>query len=473
MKKSFLFSQQNLSLNTMGRAKDGITNSFYNVSLQNGKITNGYDCVSLYKILSPSGEDNLEFIVNRDIGTIKKVFSYSTYNGQDFLDYIIFCSEDLKIFYYLVNSVSPKITRLKNIQFTSMPQINCFIKDGKNLLIMSSNTDDMWIWDGVNEPYDVLDAPKISSSAVGLNRLFVTTESNPYCVYYSDDLDPSNWSMSSGEAGELMFTDDMGRVLKVFAMENYIFVVREKGIIKIYGNSANKFNVSIVYSSTGRIFKNSVCLCGDKIVFLSSDGLYSFDGLNAKKIYTQIDNALKNKQISIANCIDNKIYLCANLYDEKDYNDYLLIIDLSSDKVLDILKGYQFLDICKIELECFRGVCLISQTLQKNANVPYVICKNTEILQNLSNFSYISNQIEVEPFGNFKTLSYIELFSLYNVSLSIITSKEIKNINIIGKNDYQKFLLNMPCKNFSISICGNNKVEISDIKIEYNYLEQK
>lgn len=470
MKKSISFLDFNLGLNANENSKNGIGKMLKNVECKNGQITSPLGFTSLYSKLAPDREQILGNVITNTIGEIADIFCYQTYSQAMLLEYIIFCSADYKIFYYNPKANNPQVIRLTNINLTSKPKFDCYIKDGKNLLLITSATDDMWIWDGVNEPYDVLDAPKISSATVGLNRLFVTCNDKPYSVLYSDDLDPSNWSMSSGEAGEIVFSDDMGRVLNVFALQNYIFVIRERGIIKIYGNGNTSFNISRVYTSTGNIYKNSVCMCGDKVMYLTTDGLYSFDGLNAKKIYSGLDCLFKNIKSSVAVSQDNKIYLCTNLYNECDYNNCLVVLDLSDVNATSVITGGNFTSLCKLELDYLRGVCLLSNN-EENANMPLLICKNGGFLVENQEFEYTAENINLSPVDSFKTLSSIELQTVYPVNITISANNYTKNIWAKGKESFQKFLLNIPCKTFSVKFAGAGKVHISNIKINYNYLE--
>ena len=109
----------------------------------------------------------------------------------------------------------------------------------------------MVVWDGVSDPYEVLDAPKISSMALHYERLFATVDGEKNSVWFSDDLDPTNWSMSLDEAGFIELIDERGALLKVVSFLDYIYIFREYGISRLtaYGDQTS-FSVSNLFVSS-------------------------------------------------------------------------------------------------------------------------------------------------------------------------------------------------------------------------------
>ena len=57
------------------------------------------------------------------------------------------------------------------------------------------------------------------------------------------------------------------------------------GITKIrtYDNS-EEINVTHLFVSGNKIYKDSICVCGDRIIMLTKDGLYEFDGISTKRL---------------------------------------------------------------------------------------------------------------------------------------------------------------------------------------------
>ena len=122
-------------------------------------------------------------------------------------------------------------------------------------------------------------APKFTSIAVHNERVFGTLNENKNQVWFSDDFDPNNWTISSTEAGYIDFSDDLGNAIKVVSFLNYLFVFRDYGIMRLtaYGDQ-NDFLMKKVFTDTGRIYKNSIVSCGDKIMFCAEDGGYAVGG---------------------------------------------------------------------------------------------------------------------------------------------------------------------------------------------------
>lgn len=48
-------------------------------------------------------------------------------------------------------------------------------------------------------------------------RLFATTSTDKYTLYFSDDLDPTNWNENITEGGFIQMLDERGELLKVIS----------------------------------------------------------------------------------------------------------------------------------------------------------------------------------------------------------------------------------------------------------------
>ena len=463
-----------LSSNSLDTKIDGIAKEIKNVNILNGELSNADTINEIFEIIEPTRVNVLKDTFLNIVKDALSVVSYKFYNAGVEIEYLIFCNSDYRLYYYQLNSQNPSFTYLSTITFTSLPHFEFFIKDQKNHILMWSNTDEMYVWDGTETPYQVLDAPKISSMAVGLDRLFVVSKDHPYSVLYSDDLDPSNWSVSVGEAGEITFTDNMGKVLYVFALDNYLYAIREYGIVKIYGykQSSNTFSLSRIFTSTSNIHKDTICVVGDKVVFLTDSGLYSFNGLSCKKIFSQLDNMFINNNVCSAKCINNIYYLACNLYDNKKDNNCLLVLNLDTNKLEQVLENSFINRLDKISINNKQYlVCYQNYKTEKTAKYPYYLCKNVCKTGECGDFLYKTNNLDILSNVINKQLKSISLISKHNLELILETQKDTKKI-IINKSDYpQIVLLNLPVTTFSFSILGTGLLCVKDVKLTFSYME--
>ena len=248
---------------------------------------------------------------------------------------------------------------VSGVAYGEITALNYRLKS-KDVLLISCPGRHLIIWDG-KRLTEYKDAPEISSMALHYERLFVTSATDPTKVFFSDDLDPTNWSVSSGEGGFIELLDERGNLTKVVSFGGYLYIFREHGISRItaYADQSD-FSVSNLYVSAGRIFPESIVMCGSVIMFLASDGLYSFDGYECVKRLKNLDGLLGSK-CSCGEYYNGKYYLaCEMNFDgdervgcEKDEyrTNGLLVYDLSTG-AYSVSRG---LDISFIKAVSFSG----------------------------------------------------------------------------------------------------------------------
>ncbi len=103
-------------------------------------------------------------------------------------------------------------------------------------------------------------------------------------VYWSKPLSPqTTWKQSLQEAGHVSLPSDKGKIKALFALKDRVCLVRETGIDLLFmGGDTTAFRFERAPYAGGRIAVESAVLCGDKVIFLSESGLYTFDGTRAK-----------------------------------------------------------------------------------------------------------------------------------------------------------------------------------------------
>lgn len=471
-----IFEEYNLGLNHFSQnyKQDGLASKVCNIECKNGSIRSSNELKDIFDLIEPTRSKSASDLFFKQVGKCLWVASFQFYNQAQLVDYVVFCSSDYKIFYYQLGAENPQFKCLNNIAFTSRPTYDFFIKDNKNNMIFCSQTDDMWVWNGMTEPYQVLDAPHVDSMAVGMDRLFVVSSSHPYSVLFSDDLDPSNWSMIAGEAGQVQFSDNLGKVLKVFALDNYIYVIRDYGIIKLYSydQSENTFNISKVYFSTGNICKDTISLAGDKIVFMCDDKIYSFDGLNCKIMYNCFSGQIFNPNSAVGVCLNNIYYLCATLYEKSSANNAIICIDLESKSITNVHFDADFRNLSKINVKNDNILIVCFDTNDpKNAKTPLCIVKNVNKNAENCNFLYQTHFINLSPKSEDKVLTKLTFLSKYPATISIISDGQKKDFSVLGSDCFQTLKINLKGKIFSIKFSGNQNVDISHIKLDYCFVE--
>lgn len=217
--------------------------------------------------------------------------------------------------------------KLTAVRFSAPPIAVNYRLYGGDVVLICSGKDKMAVYDG-DGIRSIDPSPKITSMALHYERLFVTTANEPDCVRFSDDLDPTNWAEGLDSGGFVTLSDGYGKCNKVVAFLNYVYVFRDFGISRMIAYAdQTEFSVSNLYVSSGRIYSGSVTVCGDRIIFLASDGLYVFDGLSTTKILRRLGGLTEYKETATGAYFDGKYYLA---YSKKGgENDSLLVYDIS------------------------------------------------------------------------------------------------------------------------------------------------
>lgn len=442
-----------------------------NFSFIDGCLKNGLGVSSLDDILKNSENLTNDFST---VGNIIKTFHFYKYNKEKASreDKLIFINQDYDVYYIDFYDEIITLKSLRLVSFTSIPNAIHYRLNGEDVLIFSSETDNMIVWDGYNAPYEVLDAPKISSMALHYERLFTTVDGEKNAVWFSDDLDPTNWSVSLEEAGFIELIDERGALEKVISFCDYVYIFREYGISRLtaFGNQT-QFSISNLFVSSGKIWTNSVCVCGDKILFLASDGLYKFDGVNTTKILSNINNGFSQNNENCSACFYNgKYYLLANFkFEQAEPDQVILEIDVSTNKLTNIIADIQAKSLTTINSENFSGVIVTCYSKGTDNFMPGIISTTTRIFEYPLLKHWSSPSTNLSNLSTIKILNNIEIDTLGPVMLSVNHDNKTTNFFIDGSNNIQSIKTFIPLKKFSFSLTSNSTTcEIKNLNFEFS-----
>ena len=233
--------------------------------------------------------DGVETPVTAEGKKIKKVWYFRRFNSEANRtdDRILFLSYDNHL--YGVSTSGGKVEKITETAFCEEPKAVNYRLKGKDVMIFCSAADDMKVYDG-NTLTVVENAPKVDCACLHYDRLFVTTLNDKNTIMFSDDLDPTGWEVGPDEAGYITMTDERGAIVGIISFLNYLYVFREYGISRLTAYGAQEsFNLNHLFLTTGKIVKDTVRVCGETVIFLTEQGLFQFDGSNAKKILSNLD----------------------------------------------------------------------------------------------------------------------------------------------------------------------------------------
>jgi len=456
--------------------------SLYNFSFEDGALKNGLGFNELIKTICSKEEAETILKDLKAIGSIEKIFHFYLFNQETNIrdDKLIFVNYEQKFYYIDLYSTSKKLNILRNMDFIKTPNAVRYRLNNEDVMIFTSEEDNMVVWNGYDEPYSVLDSPNISSMAIHYERLFATVDKEKNSIWFSDDLDPTNWSVSLNEAGFIELLDERGPLLKVVSFCDYIYIFRKYGISRLSGyGSQETFSVSNLFVSSGEIYSDSVCVCGDEIIFLASDGLYKFDGVNTTKILTNIENNLKNiSNQKISSCYYNGSYYLAcnfNTFENSNspdfnlnYSNTILEIDISTHKLKNICNGINIKYITSFTTDKISGVIALTRENELLGFEPTIISGSGKYINKPLHKVWLSPTSGINNTYMQKTLKRINLQSLGNLSLTIYHDNHETTFNMFGSEKPISIRTNLPFNLFSFKIESEDSIcEIKNLEFEF------
>lgn len=291
---------------------EGTAAHLINFDVRSGALTDGYGIESTPLFEGKTGK-SVWRLTRYD-------FEKEAYRTCDML-----CDEAGEVYY----NYGDGWQKLEGVVFTSPPDAVQYRLYGDDSVLMTSPTDKMCVWDGVGSARRVEDSPLVTSMALHFERMFATTAGEQSAVYFSDDLDPTNWNDGALDGGGyIQLLDERGRLIKVVDFLNYVYIFREYGISRLTAYAAQEdFNVVNLYVAGGRIYGGSVCACGDVVMMLGSDGLHSFDGYGVSSRLKAVKFLPSPNASAVFS--GGKYYLAA-CTEQEGANDTLVVYDLTA-----------------------------------------------------------------------------------------------------------------------------------------------
>ena len=308
--------------------------------------------------------------------TFRKLWRYKYYaNSSNRYEYfLVGFGSDGYLYYNNLFFADLNYHRIDATSFTGDIEALIFRASGLDVMGFVSNDQDTLIWYAENNPYTVDSIPHVSSISFHNNRLYAIDSSEQF-VKYSSMTNLLDWTSSMTGGGEIYPNDYKENLKKIISFKDNLYVFGEHCITKITSYIAGTtYSTSNVFATTEKIYKNSICICGSSIYYLTTGGLYSFDGYEAQKVnigidnmlasssqesacsayfggklylachlsysdQTQIESSMANNCLIELNPIDNKIKIVRGF----DTKSMLAISDLTLDKLIICLNGSDYL----------------------------------------------------------------------------------------------------------------------------------
>lgn len=452
-----------------------VSKNTYNFEYKNGALTTGLGIEPL-DVSMTRNNLNIKRLITPEGLDVLAVWTFDRYvKANDFVDtyIIIYCSDKHLYIANIITGVSNFLLATDKT-FETIPTAIKYRVDGYECLIFTTPQDGMYVYTNTSYSKDTTLCPPITSMCMHYERLFATVNGEKISLWFSDDLDPTNWNISNTEAGFINMIDARGQLNKVISFKDYLYVFREYGISKItaYANQ-EEFSVAQLFLSSSKIYENTVCVCGDTVLMLLQDGIYAFDGINAQKLNLNIENIIKPDTKAVATYHNGKYYLACKIdfpdnsvigCESVEYtNNAIIEIDINNGSFsitrgIDAVYLYGAHDYCFSELFC---------CYRDNGQIKMGFIKQTGNVMGVN-----LPKLWRSPFTDFgypnkkKILKELYLNIKQPTTVTIETENSSKTFSVTQKNGLAKITPNIIGNEFAIHFSANtSEVYISNPKV--------
>ncbi len=359
---------------------------------------------------------------------------------------------------------------LYNLTFDTAPIVLAYKKGDEDCAILACDNQ-MVIWETGYSPYFFENVPIITSMCMNQNVLFCTIFDPAFKIWYATDLNVESIGNISNTSGYISLEDDLGYARKIVTFDEDVFVFRDYGISKITF-LRGEASVSQIYYSNTKIFANTVSICGNNILFMTKDGLYSFNGISVKKTSVELLSELDiDNSGAIAYSLGEKYYLALKIdfNDQKEIlcetncvNNALMIFN-TRDFSYEIIRGVDIKSMLPVKTDVFEKMLFIfnSGPIDKIGQLENV----SKIMdENLPKF-YSSERL-IDSI-NTKLLTKLMINSDANIKISLICDGKETVFTTYTKG-VNEFMFKLCCKDVKVEISSSEEsANVDKFVLEY------
>lgn len=357
------------------------------------------------------------------------------------------------------------------LEFNSAPICLSYKLNGNDTIILSS-PEKMVVWTTDLAPYTVEDVPIITSMCISNDVLWCTIDGEANKIWYCLSLNPELIGVSTDKTKYLSLDDERGYARKVLTFKENLYAFRDYGITRINYYSS-EITTTQVYLSDSKIFANTITSCGDVIMFMTKDGIYSFNGVTVEKQNIGIEKYLTcDNTNAVGACLQDKWYLGLRLEfnDNKQIscesgefvNNALLVINLD-DYSFEIMRGVDIKTMMPLKTDTLEKMIVTfnSGEIDKVGEID----ESGKLFGENTHKCLLSNTIYADDLSSM-VIRNITALGSKEINIKIETNDDSYNFvtNIDGTNKFQTLI---PCENFKVEI----STDTEDINLKYLDIE--
>lgn len=360
---------------------------------------------------------------------------------------------------------------LYELEFNSAPITLSFKQDDQDTIILAS-ADKMVVWKTLYSPYTIEDVPIITSMCMNDGVLFCTIKEPAFKVWYATDLNAENVGNISKNSGYISLEDELGYARKIVTFNEDVYVFRDYGISKI-NYIKKEISVSQIYLSNTKIYTNTVCVVGNSILFMTKDGLYSFNGVKVSKTKVDFLNSLTvENNGAVASSLGEKYYLALklNFDDDKqvlcEQGDYVNNVVIAVDTInfgYEIIRGVDVKTLLPVKTEMFEKMLVVFNSQHKNI-IGEIVDVPKCVEENLPKFWLGENIVDTT---NTKLFTKLSVMADAGVKFSVLYDDKTMEFTTY-KNGLNEFTFKICCKEIKMEISSENEsAVVNKVSLEY------
>lgn len=321
--------------------------------------------------------------------------------------------------------------------FTAQGHPDLFaFKSGVNACLIISDDGGSYLYDG-ESVVKIEGIPKLDCAVLYYERVFGISHGSGGRLCFSAVLKPSNWAEGYFDGGYIEFDDDFGQVLDAAVLNGKLFAFGADKIAEVSATSSqDEFFIKKIYALHGEVIKNTVKSCGNKIVFLTTDGLYAFDGNSAIKLASNLDDNFVISGCEQACFFNAKYYLACKLdfsdkrkigCERRQFNNNAIVEVVLADGLANICRG---VDVCSLSKTTDGVLIAAGGKLGRLTDGGMFFGRSLPKVWESLTGDFGINGI--------KTVKGVSLYTDTDVTLKIVADGITRSFYINGKNNFQQ-----------------------------------
>ncbi len=361
---------------------------------------------------------------------------------------LIFCRSGA-CYRFRLDDLEPQKT---DFSFEETPKCIKYKYGDEDVLLLSVKGE-LYCYDGESLK-KIEGAPEIKDMCIHNERLFVTTAGEGTTLYYSEDFNPFNFSHSLSGGGYVDFQDERGALQRVVSSTGYLYLFRSFGISRLTAfYDQSNFSVDHLFTSTGKIYPESITPCADGIVFLAKEGFYKLTQSGVSKILSRYDAFLRPCDNQEAKGVyhDGCLYVKCKMKFASREEKVTVVYDVAENKTY-ISKGLNVADLISVKGENFSSVVFAVE----NASYLFGASESCTV----DNLSLV--KLWKTPLTDFnlpsvdKCVTRIEAIVSGEVTVVAESGKERRKIKLKGKDTLAAANLKLRGKEFSFTFSSSS-----------------